>query len=312
VFLGINLGDSELAYIQDAVHEARIIYFGGERSKALENSIDQAEVIAANTLSGEAIQRAPQLRWVHSWAAGLDELLTPELIESPVVVTSSAGSGAIGIAEHAVMLMLMLVNRAVDLIAAQSEHRWVRSKHAELHGKTCGIIGLGHAGRELARRLRPFGMRVIGLRREGTALPECEAVYTRTQLDDFLGQSDFVVVTAALTSKTINLLGEAEFRSMKSTAFYICSSRGAISNEVALTRALSEGWIAGAGLDAFADEPLPADSALWSTPNTIVTPHIGAFTQQRMRHSIDLFVTNLQRYIDGKNLLNVANKFEGY
>jgi phosphoglycerate dehydrogenase-like enzyme len=137
-------------------------------------------------------------------------------------------------------------------------------------------------------------------------------VFTHDRLHEMLGRSDFVVVTAPKTPETTGMLGESEFRAMKPSAYYICYSRGGIADDAALLRALREGWIAGAGLDAHSTEPLPPDSPFWSLPNVIVTPHGGAATPSTRQRGIAIFLENLRRYQAGQPLLNVIDKDAGY
>lgn len=316
VLVGIALTPQELDVIRAAAPGAAVRYFGDQAQAAFEGAIEDAEVIVlagdGNAVSPSALARATHLRWIHSWAATPYKLLYREMIDSHVVVTSSVGSGAIGMAEHALMLMLILNSGALHWVRAQAEHRWERRPHPELNGLTCGIIGLGHTGQDLAAKLRAFHMRVLGIRRTPGPTPNVDEIFTRERLREFLSLSDFVVVTAPLTVETANMLDEPEFKAMKPTAYYICSSRGGIANETALLRALNEGWIAGAGLDAFSEEVLPPGSPFWEAANTIVTPHIGAFTPRRRRASLDMFVANLRRYIAGEPLANVVDKQVGY
>jgi phosphoglycerate dehydrogenase-like enzyme len=210
------------------------------------------------------------------------------------------------------MLMLMLNRNAMEWIQAQAEHRWTRSVHGELNGMTCGIIGLGYSGQDLALKCKAFHMRVLGMRRNTRPTPNVDEIYPRERMAEFLGQSDFVVVTAPLTPETKGMLGEAEFRAMKRSAYYICFSRGGIADDAALLRALREGWIAGAGLDAHSEEPLPADSPFWTAPNTIVTPHNGATSAGTQQRGFDIFIDNLQRFVAGQPLYNIVDKQAGY
>jgi phosphoglycerate dehydrogenase-like enzyme len=227
-------------------------------------------------------------------------------------VTSCASNGAIPLAEHAVMLMLMLARNAPKWLKNQAEGKWERWYHPELTGLTCGIIGLGFSGADLARKLKAFDMRVIGTRRTPRPTPNVDEVFPVERLHDLLGQSDFVVMTAPRTPETIGMLGEAEFRAMKPSAFYVCFSRGGIADDAALLRALHEGWIAGAGLDAHSREPLPPDSPFWSAPNTIVTPHNGATTPLTRQRGVDIFVENLGHFLAGEPFRNVVDKEAGY
>jgi len=300
-----------MVQLRRAAPEARICVF--DNRAEMEAQIEEAEIIAGN-VRPEALARATRLRWVHSWAAGPDAQLYPEFVASPVLLTSSKGNGAIPLAEHAIMLMLMLNRDALRWLRAQSEQRWDRFNHGELTGLTCGIIGLGNAGLDLAAKAKAFHMRVIGIRRTTIATTSdlVDELYPHERLHDFLAASDFVVVTAPLTPQTVGMLGEAEFRSMKRSAYYICFSRGGIADDAALLRALNEGWIAGAGLDAHSEEPLPPDSPFWTAPNTIVTPHNGATTPLTPRRGFDIFVENLERYISGQPLNNLVDKQAGY
>jgi phosphoglycerate dehydrogenase-like enzyme len=269
--------------------------------------------VLAGTLRGLAPDRAPRLAWVHSWLAGVDSELTPELAAGPIVLTSSAGNGAIPLAEHAMLLMLMLNRDARRWMRAQTDHQWDRFEHGELNGLTCGILGLGNSGADLAGKAKAFHMRVIGVRRRAeTAVPFVDELYGPDRLHEFLAEADFVVVTAPLTPDTTKLLGEPEFRAMKPSSHVICYSRGGIIDDEALLTALREGWIAGAGLDAHGIEPLPRHSPFWDLENVIITPHNGATTAATRRRGVDIFVDNLGRFLAGEPLTNVVDKSLGY
>ena len=269
----------------------------------------EAEVIAG-AFPASLLAKAPKLKWLHSWAAGVD--VTPEIEASLVVFTSSKGNGAIPLAEHVILLMLMLARDIPRMQRAQREHRWDKIVHGELTGQTLGIVGLGNSGVDLARKAKAFHMRVIGVRRTPTPTPEVDEQFPLSRLHDFLGQCDWVAMTAPITPETRHMLGEAEFRAMKPSAYYICISRGGTADPAALLRALKEGWIAGAGLDAHETEPLPPDSPFWDAPNTIVTPHYGATTPLTYRRGADIFLDNLRRYVNGEPLFNVVDKEAGY
>jgi len=304
-----QLTDTHAAQIRATVPGATVRSFATQRE--LEAAIEDAEVVAGN-ISPAALARAHKLRWVQSWAAGPDALMYPEMVASPVVCTSCKGNGAIPLAEHAMMLMLMLNRDAPRWARAQAEHRWDHWSHPELNGLTCGIIGLGHSGQDLALKCQAFHMRVLGIRRTLRPTPQVDALFPHERLHDFLAEADFVVVTAPRTPETVGMLGAAEFRAMKRSAHYICFSRGGIADDGALLTALREGWIAGAGLDAHGEEPLPPDSPFWDLPNAIVTPHNGASTPMTRQRGVDIFVENLRRYQAGETLLNVIDKQAGY
>lgn len=262
-------------------------------------------------IPAEVLSNAGRLRWLHSWAAGPN--VYPDLIEHPVVMTSSKGNGAIPLAEQAILLMLMLNRNAMHWVEAQRERAWRRITHGELAGLTCGIVGLGNSGADLVHKARAFHMRVLGMRRDVSIPVEgVDKLYGPGQLLQMLPECDFVVMTAPLTPQTTGMFGAAEFRAMKGTAFYVCISRGAIAQDPALQQALEQGWIAGAGLDAHSVEPLPPDSPFWTLPNTIITPHNGATTVQTRRRGVAIFADNLRRFLAGEPLVNLVDKPAGY
>ena len=309
VWMSGQVTPDQLAQVRAAAPGADVRYFASQ--KALEAQIEDAEVVAGN-LSPAALARAERLKWVQSWAAGPDALMYPEMRASDILCTSCKSNGAIPLAEHAIMLMLMLNRDALRWHRAQEAHRWEHRPHGELNGLTCGIIGLGYSGQDLALKCKAFHMRTLGLRRTPVPTPNIDELFTHDRLHELLAQSDFVVVTAPRTPETVGMLGEAEFRAMKPTAHYICFSRGGIADDAALLRALQEGWIAGGGLDAHDQEPLPPDSPFWSLPHAIVTPHNGATTPQTRQRGMDIFVENLRRYQAGQKLVNVIDKQAGY
>ena len=267
----------------------------------------------AGTINARHLSQAPKLKWVHSWAAGADNDLFPEMLTSPVVLTSSTGNGAIPLAEHSMLLMLMLNRNVPRWMHAQTEKRWDRFTHPELNGLTVGIFGLGNSGSDLALKAKAFHMRVLGLRRNvGRTVEGVDQMFSMDQFHEFLSASDFVVVTTPSTPDTLGVFDAAAFKAMKPGAYFICISRGGIADDDALLQALREGWIAGAGLDAHGIEPLPADSPFWSLPNVIVTPHNGATTPGTAQRSVEIFVDNLTRYVAGQPLRNVVDKQAGY
>jgi phosphoglycerate dehydrogenase-like enzyme len=309
ILLTGEIDDRRLAELQSIAPNARLRYF--DKQAEMEAAVADADVVAGQ-LSKAALGAAGRLKWVHSWAAGPNTQLYPEFVASPVVLTCSKGNGAIPLAEHAMMLMMMLNRNAMRWVEGQRNRKWDPFFHGELNGKTVGIIGAGYSGVDLALKAKAFHMRVLGLRRNTQPTPNFDRMYKREEMHDFLGESDFVVVTAPKTPETENMLGEAEFRAMKPSAYYVCFSRGGVANDDALFKALTEGWIAGAGLDAHGVEPLPADSPFWDAPNTIVTPHNGATTLDTKRRGYEVFAENLKRYVAGQPLVNIVDKQLGY
>jgi phosphoglycerate dehydrogenase-like enzyme len=304
-----EIDDARLAELRSIAPDADVRFFA--RMADLEAEVDDAEIVAGQ-LSPDGLSRAGNIKWVHSWAAGPNTQLFSSFVEHPVVLTCSKGNGAIPLAEHAMMLMLMLNRNAMRWIEGHRNRKWDPFFHGELNGLTVGIIGTGYSGVDLALKAKAFHMRVLGLRRSREPAPNFDRMYTRDELHEMLAESDFVVVTAPKTPETEDMLGEAEFRAMKPTAFYVCFSRGGVANDDALLKALQENWIAGAGLDAQGVEPLPADSPFWALSNAIITPHNGATTLKTKERGYRIFADNLRRYVAGEPLINIVDKINGY
>jgi phosphoglycerate dehydrogenase-like enzyme len=278
----------------------------------LEANVGEAEVIATVGLSAPAIQSAMNLKWLHDWGAGMDKAIRPDVISHPLLLTCTKGSGAVPMAEWAMMHILMWVKNAEHYLDASREHSWSRLHNRELNGLTVGILGLGNSGTDLAQKCKAFHMRVLGLRRSEQTCPHVDELFTQDRLNELLAQSDFVVVTLPLTPETRGMLGVNEFRAMKSDAYIIVTSRAGIATDEALLQALEESWIAGAALDAHSKEPLPPDSPFWTTPSIFVSPHCSATGQNMAQRSVDIFIENVRRYVSGQRLVNIVDKVAGY
>jgi phosphoglycerate dehydrogenase-like enzyme len=275
----------------------------------------EVDVIVGWNVSREAVQRAGRLRWIHSTAAGVDQLLHPEILERDIILTTSSGIHAESITEHVLALMLAFARRLHVAIRNQLAHRWDRPSTVgrELRGKTVGILGLGHIGREVAARAAAFGMRVIGTKHTPEPIPHADRVLPPEGLDEVLREADYLVITLPLTSGTRGLIGPRELGLMKSSAYLINVARGAIVQEAALIEALRQGRLAGAGLDVFEREPLPQDSPLYEMEQVILTPHVsGGGGTGYYDLAIPLFCENLRRYLTGEPLVNVVDKRRGY
>jgi phosphoglycerate dehydrogenase-like enzyme len=297
--------------IRAAAPGFEIEYFD-ESPSLLESSIGDAEVIATIGLGPDALSVAKRLKWLHIWSAGVEHTTYPELISSPVVITCIKGNAGVPMAEFAMMHIYTWTKKLLQYLAAHERKEWSTGGHGELINKTVGIIGLGNSGADLARKCKAAHMRVLGLRRTTTPCEYVDEMYTRDRLHEFLGEADFVCITAARTPETLGMLGEAEFRAMKPTAYLIVTSRGGIAQDGALLEALNQRWIAGASLDAHTTEPLPADSPFWSAPNTIITPHSAAGGTGNAARAMDIFMDHLNRYVRGEPFKNQVDKAAGY
>ncbi|MBI3976548.1 MAG: D-2-hydroxyacid dehydrogenase [Chloroflexi bacterium] len=274
----------------------------------------QAEVAFAARLPAGFGRRAPVLRWVQFTGAGVDDVWTDELRRSDVQVTTSGSYAPAPMAEHVLAMMLIFAKGWLRL-SEQKRHRiWQDFTASELRHRTLSVVGLGKIGRAVARLGAELGMRVLGVRRSDSHedVTGVQQVFPRHRLDEALAPADFVVLTAPLTAETYHLIGERELRHMKPTAHLINVARGPLVDGAALIRALREGWIAGAGLDVFEVEPLPASSPLWEMSNVLISPHMAARTERALDGMIEVFCENLRRYLAGEPLLNLVDKARGY
>jgi phosphoglycerate dehydrogenase-like enzyme len=255
------------------------------------------------------------LKWVQTSSAGVDTLVGTKLWKSDVILTTTSGIHAIPMREHVLGMMLMFARHAPVYFLNKQKKVWRQDLPDQLCGKTLGVVGLGKVGEGIARAAKAFDMRVVATRRHVTEQEISEVadiLYPSHKLSEMLGQSDFVVVTVALTEETQKLIGERELRAMKPTAYIINIARGSVIDETALTKALKEKWIAGAGLDVFETEPLPQDSELWTFPNVIITPHVAGIMPDYNARAMDVFCENLRRYLAGQPLINVIDRTRGY
>lgn len=285
------------------------------RKDELDALLAEAEVIYGFRLPNDVIARAPKLKWIQVMSAGVDRFLDIEFQQSSVIMTNVSGIHAIPIGEIVLEQMLMFAKQAPLCFRLKQEKQWKRFMPTVLRSKTVGIVGLGNIGREVARLAKAFGMRVVATRRSTKRVARAKHVdilLPTEQLTRLLKESDFVVLSLPFTSETNRLIGEKELRTMKPTAYLINIARGNIVDEEALICALDERWIAGAGLDVFATEPLPADSRLWEFTNVIFSPHIAAGMEDYNIRATELFCDNLRRYLSGKNVFNVIDKKKGY
>lgn len=290
-----------------------------EGDRAAEEQLDallaEVEVYCGFRPQKNLISRAPKLKWIQAMSAGVERMLTDDIRESAVVMTNVSGIHAIPIAEFVIGTMLMFVKHSPLYFQLKSEKKWERIRTGILNSKTLGIVGLGSLGREIARLSKAFDMKVLATRRSAKEVGQAEnvdVVFPLKQLHEMLGESDFVVLSLPLTAESRGLIGEAELRAMKSSAYLINIARGGVIDEEVLIRALEEKWITGAGLDVFAKEPLSPDSKLWELPNVIFSPHVSGGMENYVSLATEVFCQNLKRYLNGEELLHIVDKKAGY
>ena len=301
---------------------ARILAAAGSRAQlveAKEPALQRAEIVDADILFGRvppdvfALQR--KLSYYHSIGAGVDAILSPELVESSVVLASEKGEVGIHLAEHAFALLLGLT-RGVHTALRRPDYELrepIRRAQQELFELTMGIVGFGGTGRAVARRALGFGMRVLAVDIEDVAPePGVEANWKPDRLSELLAASDVVVIGLPLTKATHHLFTRDLFRRMRPSAILINITRGPIVYGDDLLAALDEGLIWGAGLDVTDPEPLPSGHRLWSHPRAIVTPHTAGGSPRRAGRVIATFCENLRRLRSGEPLLALIDKRKGY
>jgi len=288
---------------------------GDFSNKEFEAMLADAEVVYGYRPPQNIIARAPKLKWLQSMVAGVDHILYDDIVKSRVILTNMSGVHGTPVGEAAVSMMLIFAKRSMFCFQSKLEKRWERFDPDILRDKTVGIIGLGSIGGEVARLCKAFGMKVIATRRSAKRASRARYVdllLPRTQLNELLSQSDYVVMVLPSTPETYRMVGERELRMMKPTAYLINVGRGSTLDEEALIRACEERWIAGAGLDAFTVEPLPKESKLWVLPNVFFSPHVSGRLTNYSDVTTRVFCENLKRYVAGKRLFNIVNKKRGY
>ena len=258
------------------------------------------------------------MKWVHCNHAGINNSARPEIFARNIILTSSSGRSAPVLAEHAFFLMLSLVYQARLREELQKNHQWLPIYQGPkgLYGKTLGIIGLGHTGKEVALRGKAFGMEMWAYGRSFDEAPEnVERYFQQEKGDDlhqFLGGCDVVVLSLRLSDESYHMIDRKAFAAMKDSALLINMARGAIVDERAFAEALSKGWIAGAGCDVFEVEPLPAESPLWDLPNMIITPHCTPAVPDIAANCVRIITENIRRYRAGDDLLNAVTRKDVY
>lgn len=261
----------------------------------------------------DAWHRADRLRWVHVAGAGVDAVLFPDLVESPVTVTNSRGIFDRPIAEYVLGLMLIFAKDFRQSIELQQKKKWVHRETGMLAGKKALIVGAGSIGRTIARLARCVGMGVEAVATTARSSDEdFGRVYASEDLDEALPGADYVIIAAPLTARTEGMFGAAQFELMSSSARLINVGRGPIVDEPALVEALRDGQISGAALDVFLEEPLPEDSPLWEMPQVVVSPHMSGDFLGWLEALGALFVENFHRWQRGDELLNAIDKERGY
>jgi phosphoglycerate dehydrogenase-like enzyme len=299
-----------------AAQGAKVLYFDPGDKNGLKAALVEATV--ALIQGRPNLAEAKNLKWLHLDAAGLDGIAKPDVIESGVIITGSAGRSAPALSEHIFFFMLSHAYQVRTILAAQASHTWGypgQDSFKALYAQTIGIIGMGNTGRTLAPMAKAFGMRVIAYSRKAHDCPGVDVMLSAEngdRIDQLYRESDYIAMCAALTDKTYHMIGEREIGLMKPTAMICNVGRGKTIDEVALLKALQEGRLAGAGLDTFDVEPLPKDSPVWDAPNLIATPHFTPPCPDKLGRSLDIMIENLGLFLADQPLKNVLTPEDLY
>jgi phosphoglycerate dehydrogenase-like enzyme len=286
----------------------------------LEAELLDTDIFVGYSIRPKQFAFAKRLKWIHSTAAGVAQLLYPELRESGIIVTNASGVHSIPIAEHVIGLVLSLARRFRDAFRYQRESRWAQQEiwdatpHLqELRGAVLLLIGLGAVGKEVARLGRAIGMKTRAVTLSGRGDETLvEKIYPVANLDAALADSDFVVLAAPETPETHHLMNANRFAAMKPSSYFINVARGSLVDEPALIEALEQWRIAGAALDVAEIEPLPPQSPLWKCPNLFITPHLAGASEHLWERQTDLLIDNLERWFEGRELRNLVDLKRGY
>jgi len=286
----------------------------------LPQELPDTNIFVGYSLRAEQLAHARALKWIHSTAAGVAQLMYPELRQSGIAVTNASGIFSGPMAEHTMGLLLAMARNFPDAVRFQDQSKWSvqelwdKPQHlTELNGSVLLIVGYGSIGRELARRAKAFDMRVWGVTRSGKGdTTHAEKILPVAELKQALPHADYVVIAAPETPDTRHLIGAEQLARMKRGARLINVARGSLLDEVALLNALQRGELSGAALDVTGTEPLPPESPLWSAPNLFITPHTSAISERLWLRETDLFLKLLDEWFGGKELSNRVDFSRGY
>ena len=285
---------------------------------SLENDQTLPDDLAARTdilvgrRPGSYLKRMPRLRWIQAMTAGVDPWLASPHLSTEVTLCCARGSHRISMPENILGALFHLTKPYMPIALDQRESRWTKRMSVPLAGKTLGILGLGAVGQELARKATALEMRVIGTKRTPVPLPNVERVFGHKQTDEVLGASDFVLLLMPSTAETENFINMDRLRAMKPAAWLLNFARGALIVDADLIAAVQSKTIAGAVLDVFRQEPLPATHPFWTTEGILVVPHLGGGHPERATAVAEIFADNARRFLAGEPLNAVVDRARGY
>jgi D-2-hydroxyacid dehydrogenase (NADP+) len=269
-------------------------------------------------LSAEELAAAKKLRWVQSPGAGVEWLWgVPAIVDTEIQVTNTRGAHAETIAEHAFFMLLSLTRQVRTQLEYQARKEWDAWKFRDtlrgIKGLTMGIVGFGNIGRAIAERAHAFGLELLAVdAHPGAPAHGVAEVWPLERFDEMCARSDILITAVPITPQTRGMIGATQIAAMKDRGYVLAMSRGGIIDEAALIAALGSGKLAGAGLDVQATEPMKADDPLWSSPNTIITPHVSGASELTTDLMWRFFFDNVGKFLKGEPLTNIVDKKLGY
>jgi phosphoglycerate dehydrogenase-like enzyme len=316
--LSANLADPDLKLLEHLPPETNLAV--GNTLEAFERMAEEADAILSWSASGKLLRdvfrTSPNVKWVHSRSAGLDTVLFPELVASPVPLTNGRGVFSQSLGEFVLGAILYFAKDFRRMVRNQMAGRWEQFDVEEVSRQTVGIIGYGDIGRAVATRVRAMGMQILAVKRHGPPLynvdPLVNQIFRPEDREEMISRCDYIVVTTPLTPETRGMIGEREIAAMKPGAVLINLGRGPVVNEAALVRALTDGRIKGAALDVFDTEPLPAGHPFYKLENLLLSPHCADHTSDWTEQAMRFFLSQFERYRKGEPLVNVVKKELGY
>jgi phosphoglycerate dehydrogenase-like enzyme len=333
VLITIPFSDEVITHLKTASAKVKIRHQIARKPEEINNDIwAKIQVLYTDRILPQPAL-VPNLKWIQFHYAGIDFAADNELLKIPgLSITTMSGTSASQAAEYVIMMMLALGHKLPEMIYLQNrkewpKDRWDRFNPLELRGSTVGLVGYGSIGRQVARLLQPFGVKILAAKRDvlhpedhgyipdGMGDPGGDfftRLYPIQALKSMLKECDFVIICTPLTPQTRNLLGEEELEACKTGSFLINPSRGEVVDQNALVKALQDKHLAGAALDVFQQEPLPPDHVLWSMPNVIISPHIAGNSLYYNDRAMTLFTENLSRYQNNEPLLNLYHLEQEY
>jgi len=286
----------------------------------LPDELPDTDIFVGASLRPDQFAYAKKLKWIHSTAAGVNQLMYPELKNSGVLVTNPSGLFSPGMAEHVIGMMVLLARNFMDSVRYQDKHVWAQNEVSsvpgpltELNGESMLIVGYGSIGREIAKRARCFDMRIWGMNRSGKGDASLvEKILPISELDAVLPQADWVVLAAPDTPDTHKMFGPERFARMKPGARLINMGRGTVLDEDAFVAALNRGQIRGAAIDVATTEPVPPESPLWTAKNLFITPHTAGVSDRLWKRETEILMDLLERWFTNREMFNVVDVSAGY